>query len=77
MAVRRISVDVKNKDESDALEDALADPEIRTLAIILGALKPLSRESQRKIVDTVSDRICTRAFQYESDKERRKRLVER
>jgi hypothetical protein len=51
----RVSLDVKNADEAEALRRVWADPEQRALVLVIGYLLPLSDNGRRRVLRFMED----------------------
>ena len=54
----RVSIDVKDKAEADAVRVAMADPETRALVLIVGTLLPHTPRTQKRVLSFVADHVA-------------------
>lgn len=53
----KLSIDVEDLDEGESLRTALADPEVRTFCLVMGALLPLTPRARERILMCVHDAV--------------------
>ena len=51
----KVSIDVKDKREGEAIRAGLADPVTRAIVVILGTLAPLSHHTKARVLNYVHD----------------------
>ena len=54
-------VEVKDRTERNAVEVALADPEVRAFVVVVGTLLPFSQRARERTLSFVSDSLDERA----------------
>ena len=53
----KITIDVKNRSEADAIRTALDEPDIRAFVIVAGTLRPLTPRGRRRVLEYVVDLV--------------------
>lgn len=53
----KVTTEVKDKGEADALRAAMDDPTTRAFVIVVGTLLPLGHNTRRRILQFVSDKL--------------------
>lgn len=50
-------IEVKNRKEAELIRRGLADPQTRALVLTMGALLPLMKDEQRRVMNWVCDKF--------------------
>lgn len=53
----KATVEVKDRNEADAIRTGLEDPAVRAFVVIMGALRPLTSRAQARVMRYVTDKL--------------------